>query len=397
MSKQISINFDDDGLRVIRSVVEDFDENAGAHFVSEAVLIDTMKQVLENDMVISLDDEDYEILMSIHEKMGGDKEFEGEGAVIASLINQIAASGRVTCDNCGSDTFSGTFHSWYSETEWCSTRSIEPIHREFANMGDAAEAAWSRLIDGQKADDDDDWPDYDDAARTATDVKAQVTCTSCGDPLELATELFPQMGGSDYRRPPMSVVAPWSPSLKTLEGAWPWPEIENETDPKEGIPCSLCREGRIEVFGETVSLRESAGKQSGTIEFKSASTNESPFTWDSRLECEGYDEKVGGDEDDHPAAMGFRAGVGCSSDGCWEARGLKSFTDIPAAFLAANAIASAYRSFSGLELLDLEATAKDMETDEARRGPLTKLARSWLDLGAADSEVLEHARELLGD
>ena len=404
MSKQIAITLGDEGMDALRGLVDDFDENAGdrrrrqgqslQHFVSEAVLVATMRQILENDKVVSLDDKDSEILMSVYEKLEGNNELDGVAAVIADTLKQIAESGLVTCEGCGGDAFSGTFFSRYSETEWVSNFSSEPICGDPCKIEEAADAAWSTLIDGLNAE---EWEgclhEYEDGERIAMMVETQVTCASCGDPIELAAELFPSTPlGMAAPGAPKWVVAPWLPSLETREGCGV--QNKDEVDHEGGIPCPICHAGRIEMIGEAVFLRDSGGKQSGVIEFKGASRNESPLTWGSRLDWEDYNEQGAEDEEQHHAEMGFRAGVTCSTDECWEARGLNSFTDIPSAILAAAALASAYRSFSDLEPLDLAVIAKGLGADTAG---LAVAARTWLNSASNDAKACGVAKEMLGN
>ena len=165
--------------------------------------------------------------------------------------------------------------------------------------------------------------------------------------------------------------------LDAVEGAGP------------GMPCPCCAAGKLKVFGEAVFLDHVAGKQSGKIEFEGARSNDSKRTWESRLEWEGDNGGNFTDDETFPAKMGYRAGVGCSDNGCWQVRGLGHYADIPAAILAAAAFAAANCSRNDQEVLDLAAIAADLEADDSKRSKLLKGARKWIGCanGSKDEEL----------
>jgi hypothetical protein len=144
------------------------------------------------------------------------------------------------------------------------------------------------------------------------------------------------------------------------------------------MPCPCCATGRLKVFGEAVFFEHEAGRQSGEIEFKEAQYNDSALTWESRLDIRDSNGGNASSNEAIPAKMGFRAGVGCSDNGCWQVRGLSRYSDIPVAIFAAAALAAARRSLKDHESLDLAAIATDLEADPSRRSKLFEHAQKWI-------------------
>ena len=87
--------------------------------------------------------------------------------------------------------------------------------------------------------------------------------------------------------------------------------------------------------------------------------------------------------------MGYRAGLGCSNDSCLKVQGLNRYADVPAAILAAGALAAAGRSLADQELPDLAALAADLEADGAKQTKLLKGALKWIGhaKGSKDEEL----------
>jgi hypothetical protein len=134
----------------------------------------------------------------------------------------------------------------------------------------------------------------------------------------------------------------------------------------------------LNVFGEAVFLAIEGGKQGGDIRFEGARTDDGVRMWNSRLE-QGHANSNDHDGRKIEAKVGFRAGVGCSSSTCWEARGLKGHAELLAAILAAGALAAARCSLDDQDVLDLSALASNLEADTSKQAKLVKGALAWLE------------------
>ncbi len=307
-----------------------------------------------------------------------------EGGCTASQIKLPPR--RLVCASCGGDSFVGHFGSGYAMTQWGVTSGGRPIENNPGASEKNAKSAWSSLIKELNAD--EEWREWRDEVRTAIDVHAEANCVSCNEAIELPTELFPSL--NEIREAPGDVSALWSPMLAISSSSEKASErLETIEDDGPGTPCPCCAVGRLKVFGEAVFLNHEAGKQGGRIAFDGARSNDSKRTWELRLEVESGNGGNSMDSEAIPAKMGFRAGVGCSDDGCWQARGLSRYADVPAAILAAAAFTAASCSLNGREVLDLAAVALDLEADDSRRSKLPKKALKWIGFarGSKDQEL----------
>ncbi len=262
-------------------------------------------------------------------------------------------------------------------TQWAIEYGRATIKCRPGESEKSAKAAWSSLLKTLNAD--QEWREYDDGVRTAVDVEAEANCVSCGEAIDLPSEWFPSSGAA--RSIPGSVVNPWSPTLRipsTDDKSSQAQDSTGGTGPEEGMACPCCVTGRLRVFGQAVFLEQEGGKQGGEIMFEGARTNDSKLTWDSRLEYHTAHTNYEG-VDEFPAKMGYRAGIGCSNDGCWQVRGLSRYADVPAAILAAGALAAAGRSLADQELPDLAALAAGLEADHSKQTKLLKGALKWID------------------
>ena len=95
--------------------------------------------------------------------------------------------------------------------------------------------------------------------------------------------------------------------------------------------------------------------------------------------------------------MGYRAGLGCSNDSCWKVQGLNRYADVPAAILAASALAAARCSLDDQEVPDLAAITANLEgADDSKQAKLFKGALKWIG-HAEGSKNEELSSEHLGN
>jgi Zn finger protein HypA/HybF involved in hydrogenase expression len=194
------------------------------------------------------------------------------------------------------------------------------------------------------------------------------------------------------------------------------------------VSCPVCGQPNLYLVGQVFEVEEEYGRAFGAYdsfsdlssqEFKEQLTErlgDSPttywweadeFRWVFREQCtetvwwshtgpshygagDVYVDLIGGDSE-----MGPWAGVGCTSKGCWEARGLAKYGDVPAAILASASLASAMRSLNDMEPLDLAAIAKDLEADDAKLAELTDRAKTWINSASNDARACGVAKEML--
>ena len=297
----------------------------------------------------------------------------------------------LTCSGCGGDSFSGHYDGWYERVQWATEHGARPIRSNPGECEKSARAAWSSLV--KKLNADQEWFEPDDEENTS--VEAEASCVSCGEAIELPSDWFPS--SSQARGVPDDVVRSWTltalfdsstgpvlhmPSADAMHGEARSPDSAEGTEPDGGMPCPCCSTGKVEVFGEAVFLSSEGGREGGRIKFERASTDDSRWTWESRLECLDAHSRADGTQK-IPAKMGFRSGVGCSNDGCWEVRGLSRYADVPAAILAAGALGGVHHGLlmGALEKecgADLAALAADLEADGSKQTKLVKGALKWI-------------------
>ncbi len=381
----------------LEAAIAEFERDPFPLDFEESVLVDLMRQAVRGEGAVTLDDEQHEALKSLcHEATSRTSSpapafSDAFQQAAARLLDQVRAAATITCEGCGADNFAGTFRSRYSESEWFLLRKSRRIDGELCELQRSVAILLPDLLNEVNQDDgirDDDAGNH----RVVTDVDAEVACLSCAAPLPLQPDLFCTMDDVTGASAPQSAVQGW---LGRLERS------DREThDPLSagGLVCPVCESGQLELFVERVLVENSAGKQSGTIEFRAASTLEPPHEWSSRLMADSWSVNVS-DEEDYPAALGYRVGIGCTSFACWVATGVQELADFPAALLAACALTTVAPHF-GWDPDDLLPAnlALRIEGDPQKREALLRKARSWIHKlhdHHFDAEMMKEAEEAL--
>jgi hypothetical protein len=231
---------------------------------------------------------------------------------------------------------------------------------------------------------------------TPHDCTSTIRCTKCGtkpgldfDPagawdVYTKEDMESEFGGyyEDYdQSEPRSLQVHFKDGVAS-------PDDADHSDKAEdaAVHCPMCGEVGLSLFGGKLSTDSEGGHAAGDDYFENP-TRADFKNWDAGDFEWGMIYK-GGDG----VTISEWVNVGCSDGNCWSAYKLDDHTDVPAAILAAAAIASAMRSLSDMELLDLAAIAKDLDEDT---GGLAEAAMTWIDSASNDAKVCEVTKEIL--
>jgi hypothetical protein len=247
----------------------------------------------------------------------------------------------IHCSKCGETDFAGSFRSRYTRASWGQVQVSREVSGVGNNLLSSISEAWKSL-EAEANQEVEEHVSPDDELHTSYEVAADVTCSACEEALELEGVQFPRV--NDAQDPPQSASGPWKVTHEVpshLLMPLSVQDVESEAQ-EDRLACPFCSTGRILLTGAAVRVSFEGGTQSGDINFMDAKRDDSPETWEKRLEY--YEANTNSEESEiSHAKMGYRTGLRCSEWNCWRAEGIKDREDFMAIFLAGTTLAAAAR------------------------------------------------------
>jgi hypothetical protein len=218
----------------------------------------------------------------------------------------------IDCAACGGNTFNGTYSARYTALNWATRSASIEVPRD--SDGEGLKELWG-IMRERELSLKDYYPDDVFASDCYPEIYSlDIKCVQCQAPLDISPKNFQSYNTTIWN----GADKTWN-SLNISEGALEKEYLEKNTNgTTTACPCCF---GAIELFGESLWVEHESGNASGNISFTDTTvTSLSPedvMTLDATNPSSGH-------TDNKPAKLGFRVGLRCSDNECFEYKGIGS-------------------------------------------------------------------------